>query len=442
MRRRTAAVLGCAAVVAAGMIAAGAAASGSGDRLDVGAAAGFYRHLILGAADYAGAVGGAVLAGVLQDPAGGMGGGGRGGTAGQGVPAGGGAAWTEAGSAVPDTGGGGPDGAAGFHPASGPVPAQGGRDVTAPAQGGRDVTAPAPAQPPATERAPPSGGGGTIHIDCGGDPGMEGVVDAAAAMWSGANPGLSFEVCTGRDGPDSIHITYHDVLGGKKAAGLMTVVEGYAPSRSGYVIQGYAVGQMGGYDGGTRGMMDIEVGHVGCDGLWRRYSDASLTNTIAHEIGHYLGIGHTADRGSLMYGEDDALPILETFGYAVPAPEGGGVGGDTPITREGLRLEARIAEMRGEVDRLRAEIGAMDASTKAGFAMYDGMMARIDRMYDNPVPSREYEAYLADFEGAEDVRRRYNGVVGERNALNDAANGMVDELNRAVDRFNCVENAQ
>jgi predicted Zn-dependent protease len=57
----------------------------------------------------------------------------------------------------------------------------------------------------------------------------------------------------------------------------------------------------------------LEVGNYQGRG-WRQYGDATMLTISKHELGHALGLGHSNDRGDIMYPEyelrDNLNPIL------------------------------------------------------------------------------------------------------------------------------------
>ena len=66
-------------------------------------------------------------------------------------------------------------------------------------------------------------------------------------------------------------------------------------------------------------IMDVELGSLDCNNNWNQYSIFSISDTISHELGHYLKLGHSADPTHLMYGNDEFTQIpFDDLGYNIP----------------------------------------------------------------------------------------------------------------------------
>lgn len=66
-------------------------------------------------------------------------------------------------------------------------------------------------------------------------------------------------------------------------------------------------------------IMDVELGSFDCNNNWNQYSIFSISDTISHELGHYIGLEHSAEPTHLMYGDDEFTQIpFDDLGYNIP----------------------------------------------------------------------------------------------------------------------------
>jgi hypothetical protein len=92
----------------------------------------------------------------------------------------------------------------------------------------------------------------------------------------------------------------------------------------------------------------IGLGQYDCKGKWQHYDKETLSDTIAHETGHYLGLKHHKDERHLMYGDDEFVrDPFDTLEYSIP-PQ---------LTEYNTFVEGKKAEQR--LDELAAKIDAM-----------------------------------------------------------------------------------
>jgi hypothetical protein len=70
----------------------------------------------------------------------------------------------------------------------------------------------------------------------------------------------------------------------------------------------------------TGGLIEIELGSNDCMGNWNQYAIFSLSDTISHEIGHYIGLGHSSDESHLMWGTVEPYPDInfDDLEYNIP----------------------------------------------------------------------------------------------------------------------------
>ena len=132
----------------------------------------------------------------------------------------------------------------------------------------------------------------------------------------------------------------------------------------------------------------IGLGQYDCKGKWQHYSKETLSDIIAHETGHYLGLGHHKDKRHLMYGDDEFVKDqFDTLDYNIP-----------PQLTE-YTSYVNIEEPSQRLDKLAAEIDAKYISLG---------------LEHNPVGT-----------GSSHVKKLmqgYNAMIGEHNKLVDIIN--------------------
>lgn len=166
------------------------------------------------------------------------------------------------------------------------------------------------------------------------------------------------------------------------------------------------------------------VGGTSCSGEYVQAESNDLTNTLMHEIGHVLGIGHTMDMDHIMFSRVDPMDPLDEKGYEVPEPLPGaaeraaGVNERIDVIREKLEIEFEgVEELLGEVEELRAE-----------YAVYEGRQ----------LPQKEYDIAVGIQAELEVARAAYETASEKYNAGVGDLDGLIEDHKVLVERANAL----
>ena len=216
--------------------------------------------------------------------------------------------------------------------------------------------------------------------------------EAAAALWEESNPGMKFEFVE-REHAD-VTIVWTDWLD-EERVGLFNRHRDSVWDES-----------SGTYQSTWDDIIQIKSGDYDCNGEYHTYAVESATETIAHELGHHLGMGHIDDEEHLMYGDMYPDPVppesFDDFGYTIP---------ENLTSEFGYLFEGDQKEW-DRLDRLDKE---MASHTDTQNEMESELEAHASRGW--------YE--------------EYNLLVSELNSLIDEYNDKVEESNELADWLNC-----
>ena len=182
--------------------------------------------------------------------------------------------------------------------------------------------------------------------------------------------------------------------------------------------------------------LTISVGGTSCSGRYEQAYPWALTNTIMHEIGHVLDIGHTSDESHLMHGDDNPPPSdpLDLMGFNVPdalesqldAVSAALRANLTGLEIEQVGLNRTLDGLNLELEELNRELDRIEGLKRLlGYPnAYDPDLEEDIRMYN--MKNDDYKARADD----------YNLLIEDYNRRIGIYNQQVDELDVLVERAN------
>ena len=142
-------------------------------------------------------------------------------------------------------------------------------------------------------------------------------------------------------------------------------------------------------DDGTRERHSITVrlGIDDCHSKYQLFTHEALRYTIAHELGHYLGLRHIDDKNHLMYSEElfnvDSAQVYDNRNLGIPHVEQPEI-----MTLAGMETQSKIDQLNKELEQVslqRQELkvqndevsqDVLDDNTK----MYNDLVQRIQEL--------------------------------------------------------------
>ena len=168
---------------------------------------------------------------------------------------------------------------------------------------------------------------------------------------------------------------------------------------------------------GYEASMDIVLHGYNCKGERIHHSPNGIRNTVAHEIGHILGLEHHTNQTHLMYGSEYVLDPYPALGYTIP-----------DLLPEGFVGEAELASRHGAIGVLLDEMEAP----------LEDVRRDIDRFVSRNGDIKGDTVYFATHTEV----HQYNRMVYDFNNMIDEFNTLVDEYNALADELNCLYEAK
>ncbi len=200
---------------------------------------------------------------------------------------------------------------------------------------------------------------------------------------------------------------------------------------------------------GRPATITVETGRPWCDGTFRPYSGEMMADTIAHELGHHLGLGHVTDESHLMYGTRDPPGVLpESFddlGYDIPqAAEHLQFDAVTPILARMQASESQMAGLEEEMDGIVRSLDRMETEHGRLVERYEQLGGRYERLAAAATGAGDHGQAESLYVQLGDLLERIRGVEAQmeeaaagHDRLGDSYNDAVDSYNAAAAEYNC-----
>ena len=183
-----------------------------------------------------------------------------------------------------------------------------------------------------------------------------------------------------------------------------------------YPVDGHYAGVATlGYDEGDK--VTISLGDDDCNGNWVPADTNSRARTIAHELGHVLGLDHHTIPDHLMYSESatDAQAVFDNQGLVMP---------NIPIGYYGdfIELEEQSNQYKIQLTLMESELDALEQNYLKLEAEYEKFPKVVDSSEEYQRAMNAYDEYL-------DALDQFNNKVDEYNQIVSLDQVLVDKLN-------------
>ena len=172
------------------------------------------------------------------------------------------------------------------------------------------------------------------------------------------------------------------------------------------------------YSENYKGVITIGLGKFDCKNNFVQYDSNLLHQTIMHEIGHILGLGHHPEETHLMYGlEGIDLKSIDNFEYAIPQYYDGFFEGYIQLENNYDVLNSKLEDVIEEVEELEKQEYAM-------ITEYEKTILKLenDIQYIDKVNLMEQELAQLNY---------------QINSIYDEYNTIVYDMNEIVDEMSC-----
>ncbi|MCE9617792.1 MAG: matrixin family metalloprotease [Nitrosarchaeum sp.] len=166
-------------------------------------------------------------------------------------------------------------------------------------------------------------------------------------------------------------------------------------------------------------VLDISVGNEDCSGNYVQNDENMVSNIIMHEIGHAIGLGHSADKTHLMYSDELPLADFDSQGFIVP--------------KKFEELYVGQKSLLDQDNEIRSQLELLDKKISREKSQYDEYYKQYEYYDGKTLPP-------AEFEKAQRLLDKLNSEADKINSLIDQQNQLINQSNTILEILDCHPN--
>ena len=166
-------------------------------------------------------------------------------------------------------------------------------------------------------------------------------------------------------------------------------------------------------------VLDISVGNEDCNGNYVQNDENMVSNIIMHEIGHAIGLGHSADKTHLMYSDESSIVDFDSQGFVVP--------------KKFEELYVGQKSLLDQDSEIRSQLESLDKKISRTKSQYDEYYKQYEYYDGKTLPQDE-------FEKAQRILDKLNSEADKINLLIDQQNQLINQSNSILEILDCHPN--